>query len=223
MIKMLKLTVFCYALAAQFCAVFAYDAVLDEYIPAADRPHVIDMVYYAIVTDDRGNTKYSAWLLTAERMSAPACERTGLRFVATHGAPHPRNYAASGYDTGHLCPAEDMRFAIDAMRATFDTINAIPQTPRLNRGVWKSLETQCRKWASAGNELILIAGPLYRAQPPPVIGPDKIRVPSHCFKLVINRTTGETAGYIFPNTPDISGVPAQFRTETAQVKQVANL
>lgn len=58
-------------------------------------------------------------------------------------------YARSGYDKGHLAPAQDFAFSRSAMLATFDYINALPQTPALNRGAWKRLETKVRKWSQA--------------------------------------------------------------------------
>jgi len=213
------IAVLCLALT-QFCVAFSYDSELAPYLPPSG---VIDMTYYAVVTDAAGHAKYSIWLVNRTRMDAARCSRQGMRFNASHGAPIPDNYSGSGYDIGHLCPAQDMAWLPDAMQSTFDTINACPQTPRLNRGVWKSLETQCRKWALSGADLIIMSGPLYRSRPPPSIGRDAVPVPSHCWKIVINLTTRETLGYVMPNTPDVTGVPAQFQADPAVIKAEAGL
>jgi len=217
---------FCmFLLCLQSCILFAFDGVLESYIPAADRPRTIRHDYYALCFDFQRNTpRWVLWRITPERMLMPACHRAGMHFVADSAAyPPPSNYAGSGYDLGHLCPAEDMRFDFDAMKSTFVISNAVPQTPRLNRGTWKSLESQCRRRALAGHELILLAGPLYLAIPPPTIGRDRVAVPSHCWKLVIDRTDGTVAGYVFPNTATVTGVPAMFRKAPEEVRQAAGL
>lgn len=47
-----------------------------------------------------------------------------------------RNYKNSGYDRGHLCPAGDRRFSIEAYKETFLTSNISPQDRDFNGGIW---------------------------------------------------------------------------------------
>lgn len=58
-------------------------------------------------------------------------------------------YAHSGYDKGHLAPAQDFAWSRAAMLSTFDYCNALPQAPALNRGAWKKLETKVRSWSQS--------------------------------------------------------------------------
>lgn len=75
-----------------------------------------------------------------------SASRKGMQFVQTVGRKvYP--YLHSGYDKGHLAPAQDFAWSRSAMMATFDYCNALPQAPALNRGAWKRLETQVRKWS----------------------------------------------------------------------------
>jgi endonuclease G len=49
-----------------------------------------------------------------------------------------RDYAGSGYDKGHMAAALDFASDCEKEEMTFVYYNALPQTPNLNRGVWKS-------------------------------------------------------------------------------------
>lgn len=74
--------------------------------------------------------------------------RKGMAFRHTYGREVFR-YNRSGYDKGHLAPAQDFAWCRDAMLATFDYVNCLPQAPSLNRGAWKRLETQVRLWSQS--------------------------------------------------------------------------
>ena len=51
----------------------------------------------------------------------------------------------SGHDRGHMVPSADMRWSLDALKATYLYSNISPQRPELNRGAWADLED----WMSA--------------------------------------------------------------------------
>jgi endonuclease G len=53
-------------------------------------------------------------------------------------------FTRSGYDRGHLFPNDDGNYSLDVSRRTFYMTNVVPQTPELNRGIWKSLEEDIR-------------------------------------------------------------------------------
>ena len=61
----------------------------------------------------------------------------------------------------------------------------MPQTPNLNRGVWKHYETQVRKISQSDSLLIICGGCDY-----PRAGNGNIRyVPKNCFKIVYDLKT----------------------------------
>ena len=68
------------------------------------------------------------------------------------------DYLGSGFDRGHLCPADDRDCTAADIESTFLLTNIIPQAPNNNRGAWADLEAYCRKVAEAGNELYIVAG-----------------------------------------------------------------
>ena len=104
-----------------------------------------------------------AYELTATEAKSKKTERSN-KFV-----PDPQvkgstamneDYTRSGYDRGHLAPAGDMKWSAKAMRESFYLSNICPQKPKLNRGIWKDLEEQCRLWALDNGSLLIVTGPV---------------------------------------------------------------
>lgn len=89
-----------------------------------------------------------------------------------------QDYKGSHYDKGHLANAEDFAFDCVKDELTFRYYNCLPQTTNLNRGIWKSKETQIREW-SQKEKLYIICGGFFGNKK---IG--KITVPSYCWKVV---------------------------------------
>jgi endonuclease G len=56
-------------------------------------------------------------------------------------------YDGSGFDRGHMCPAQDRSSRQEDMDATFYTTNIIPQSPNSNQHAWERLESYCRTLA----------------------------------------------------------------------------
>ena len=88
------------------------------------------------------------------------------------------DYKGSIYDKGHLANAED--FAFDCLKdeLTFRYYNCLPQTIKLNRGIWKTKETLIREW-SQKEKLYIICGGFFTNTK---LG--NIAVPSYCWKVV---------------------------------------
>lgn len=112
------------------------------------------------------------------------------------------DYRGSGYDRGHLVPAADMARSETTMSESFLLTNIGPQEPKINRGIWRELEEQVRKWAGYGKSLRVITGPMYFGTDAngdgtpeiPTIGKNKIFIPSHYFKIILE-TENPSEGY----------------------------
>lgn len=96
--------------------------------------------------------------------------RSGMVFKGTN---KHFNYAKSGYDKGHLVPAEDMSWSYPALLSTFQYINCVPQTPKLNRGKWRTEEMKVHK-LSLTDSLIVITG---------ACDYDDRGIPKYCYKI----------------------------------------
>lgn len=103
-----------------------------------------------------------------------------------HQSPAPDDYTKSGYDRGHMVPnyAIVSRYGVDEQRKTFMMSNIAPQTPALNRGVWRDVEHRIADfWTARYGEIWVIVGcvPTYRETLPGT----SIEVPSAYYQIII--------------------------------------
>ena len=120
-----------------------------------------------------------AYELTATEAKSKKTERSN-KFVSdpqVKGATAMNeDYTRSGYDRGHLAPAGDMKWSAKAMRESFYLSNICPQKPKLNRGIWKDLEEQCRLWALDNGSLLIVTGPVITGDMKR-LGKNKVAIP----------------------------------------------
>ena len=108
------------------------------------------------------------------------------------------DYVGSGYDRGHLCPAKDMESSVVGMSESFFMSNMSPQHPSLNRGRWKQLEGQVRKWSLEYDSLIVYCGGVLDSISD-YIGPNKVAVPEYYYKVVYSVKENKGIAFIMPN------------------------
>lgn len=58
-------------------------------------------------------------------------------------SPTPGEYEYTGYDRGHMAPADDSTNDVE-MHESFAMTNMTPQVPELNRGRWRGVEMRTR-------------------------------------------------------------------------------
>lgn len=110
------------------------------------------------------------------------------------------DYKGTDYDRGHLAPANDMTRAPQIMSESFLLSNMTPQYYKFNRGIWKQLETDVRKWAKKKKALQIYTGPLYLSGNPTFIGKDHIVVPTHFYKIIVDeKDPKDSIAFIIPN------------------------
>ena len=110
------------------------------------------------------------------------------------------DYRSSGFDRGHLAPAADMKWSAEAMSESFYMSNMSPQRPSFNRGIWKRLEEQVRKWA-VNNKSVYIATGGVLTSGLIKIGPNQVSVPEKFYKVILDYQEPELKGigFILPN------------------------
>lgn len=131
----------------------------------------------------------------------------------------PKDYAKSGYDTGHIANAEDMRWSFQAQEDSFILSNMTPQTPGFNRGIWKKLEDRVRVWTSERSRSLLIyAGPIYDRKQDPTIGRGRVTVPNAFYKIIVDIKTNEAMVFLFPHESSTDDLET-FMTSIAEVQK----
>ena len=107
------------------------------------------------------------------------------------------------YDHGHLCPAGDNKWDIDARRETFYLSNMCVQNRRLNQETWEHLESRCRMWAKKFNGLYIVAGPIYYNNSLRKTGNNLI-IPDAFYKVVFCVSdSSKSIGFIYLNADPI--------------------
>lgn len=145
-----------------------------------------------------------SYLLTAECLERPPVRRSNV-FQAdpeVRSRPvRPRDYTRTGYDRGHLVPAADMTYCAETMEHSFFMTNISPQLPGCNRGIWKRLESQVRRWALRERKLYVITGPVF-ADNSGTMGKTDIPVPVAFYKVILDLTPPfKMIGFVVPNQP----------------------
>jgi endonuclease G len=127
------------------------------------------------------------------------------------------DYAGNPYDRGHLSPAANNTQTPEIMSESFFLSNMVPQNPNNNRGAWRILESWERDWAKSGGDFYIISGGIY-AQGHPVIG-NGVGVPTHLYKIIIERQSGKVMTYLMPNAPlPVADLP-RYQTTLDAVEQ----
>jgi len=139
--------------------------------------------------------------------------------------PKPDDYAATGYDKGHMIPDGDLSWNQQVEYESFLMTNMVPQAGSLNRGIWKLLETSVRGWSVQLNQSYTVyVGALY-SDSDKKIG-NGVVVPHGFYKIVINNQTKEIAGWGFPHVapyPNLGNDLTKFRLPIAQIQQTAGV
>jgi endonuclease G len=111
------------------------------------------------------------------------------------------DFKSSGLDRGHLASAANQPDQ-QSMIQSFALSNMVPQDPFNNRKTWAKIESDVRKFARrAQGEVFVFSGPIFRGQQR-TIGPDRVWVPSHLFKLVYDEASRRSWAYILANTAE---------------------
>jgi DNA/RNA endonuclease G (NUC1) len=106
------------------------------------------------------------------------------------------DYKANIYDKGHGAPAATFSDNQENLKQTFSYLNCILQDQYLNRGEWRLLEEQERKWDDTENLTVLITvhfdNPVKRI-------PTNAAIPSHLQKHIYFETQKKWKCFVFLN------------------------
>lgn len=169
--------------------------------------------------------QWVAWYLTTERVEGK--EKRTDDFLTDpdlpiHALSEDSDYRNSRYDRGHMAPAGDMKWNEQAMIESFYMSNICPQAPNLNRGDWRILEENCRKWTQEHQTpLYIVCGPLVESEKKHKrIGKNKVTVPDGFFKVVLKLGDEPSAvGFLFPND-DCNEELAEYAVSVDSVEKV---
>lgn len=163
--------------------------------------------------------------VTSEDVNGPAKRQDNFRedpVVRPECRSTLADYAASGYDRGHLVPAANNTQNTAVMSESFLLSNMVPQVPNHNRGIWRVLELQVRDAVRAtGQDLYVISGAVY--DPGHALIGNRVAVPTRLFKIITNKVTGNVTVFFLPNTAmPVSELP-QYQTTLPAVEAATGM
>jgi DNA/RNA endonuclease G (NUC1) len=110
------------------------------------------------------------------------------------------DYVGNIYDKGHLAPAATFSDNMENLKQTFSYLNCALQDQYMNRGEWRMLEEQERKWDDTENLTIkveLLIGPNSKKLP------TKATVPTSMVKHIYFEKQKKWRCFDFPNVKPI--------------------
>lgn len=106
------------------------------------------------------------------------------------------DYAKNIYDKGHLAPAASFSDNMENLKQTFSYLNCMMQDQYQNRGEWKLLEEQERKWDD-DEPLTVIIKVFFDKVPKRV--PTNAAIPSHMQKHIYFEKSKKWKCFVFLN------------------------
>jgi len=197
-----------------------------NYLPTSTTNQIIKHKYYTLsYSEKHEQAEWVAYQLKSSYLKRIDRKRPYFIYdkkVKTKSANY-RNYKKSGYDKGHLVPAGDMRFSLDAYNDTFYTSNISPQNHDFNAGIWNRLEQKTRYWAKKYDNLYVITGGVLNNNLK-TIGQEKVSVPKQFYKILLNNTESniKAIAFLLPNE-NVNGALYKYVVSIDKIEQLTGI
>lgn len=197
-----------------------------NFLPTSTTGQVVHHQFYSLSYNEKyEQAEWVAYELTQKQLSSIPIKRPYFEQdpkVTTQSA-HYKNFKDSGYNKGHLCPAGDRKFSVEAYNETFFTSNISPQTFEFNGGVWNRLEEKVRYWAQKYEKLYIVTGGILTPNLK-TIGSEKVAVPQYFYKIILdnNGPKIKAIAFLMPHEKSEKGL-YQFVTSIDEIETLAGI
>ena len=176
-----------------------------DFLPTSTTGQIIKHKYYTLSYNEKyEEAEWTAYVSAKKHLSRAQRKRPYFIYdpLVKSKSANYRNYKKSGYDRGHLVPAGDMRFSLDAYNDTFFTSNIAPQNHEFNAGIWNRLEGKVRYWTGKYGDLYIITGSVLKPKLK-TIGREHVVVPRYFYKIILdyNKNNPKAIAFLMPNEP----------------------
>jgi len=165
--------------------------------PAPSDIRVIERGDFAVGwSPSLGHPVWCAYHVPADARFDPGKRPNFTKDKDAPGSPASSTYSRTGYDRGHMVPnyAIATRFGSEAQKSTFLMSNVSPQTPQLNRGVWREIEHRIADlWAARWGEIWVVVGAVSSGSE--TLSGTHVDVPTYFYQVVVAQSGGETRAF----------------------------
>ena len=198
--------------------------------PACEAPsrRFLDHTVFGICYDTSLKSPvWAAYELRPEHLSGSMARPASFRrdpVLDSEGASNS-DFRLSGYSRGHMVPAADFAWSEPAFRATFFLSNVVAQRQSVNAGLWRRLENAVRRIAAVSDSVHVFTGPLFDLANLEFIGPGRVAVPTHTYKVVLAVRDGRRMMFaaIIPNQAGLAGCLNHFAVTVDEVERRSGL
>lgn len=161
------------------------------------------------------------WTLTKEELSN--CNKRKGSFhrdsMLDGEDASPKDYTDSGYDRGHLSPAEDNLYSNNTEYDSFNMTNITPQVPELNRNGWKWLENLTRLYAYQNDKVVVYSGVIFTTEN----YMKEVRIPDYFWKVIYIPSTKQNISVIVPNKEIHGEDILEYLSTPKEIEQKAHI
>jgi endonuclease G len=187
-----------------------------------DTVRLVHKEYATVFSKSKKYPVLVEWWLTKQKVSCtnpiPRKDQFAPDPLLREETDLSKDYNGSGFDRGHIAPAADNQCSgKDAMTQSFYFSNMAPQYPSLNRGDWKTLESETRKLALDKDSIKIWAGSVGEVKK---VG--RLSIPQKCWKVIYVKATGEWLAYVFENDASKPNGLADNKTTVQKVEELTN-
>jgi endonuclease G len=119
--------------------------IIDKKVVLRDSVYVKNNIFEVVYSEELEQPK---WLKYKSTNRETKVNRAGMDFYTVNGihTSDYKDYLNNIWDKGHLAPAATFSDNMENLKGTFSYLNCALQHADLNRGEWRLLEEQERKW-----------------------------------------------------------------------------
>ena len=156
----------------------------------------IDKGIYQVTYDTNLEQPLKVSYALGRANTVKAADRKGMNFKKEPGVhtSDDKDYYKNVWDKGHLAPAATFSDSRENLKQTFSYLNSALQNQYLNRGAWRLLEEQERRWDDS-QELIVTVFIEFSDS----ILPTGANIPSYFTKQIYFTDDNVYKCYYFPN------------------------
>lgn len=138
-----------------------------------------------------------------------------LRIGINQASPSSAAFNTS-WNRGHLAPSHIMSYSAQAKHTCYTMANIAPQEARFNQQPWRELEDKVYNWVKSVRPLHIITGVSYDNRTKPQRSLDDIAVPDYYWKIICDKQTAQSAGFIGRNNHTAEGMGKFFTVQDVE-------